>query len=168
MSITISAGIGFSVSSITRTVVQSLNKFAHCCITENMPLWSHNTDSQNGSTGDSFGRGGRGGVCACVCVFIPCDSEREIWQHDLWMIPIIIHNFFPSAAELLAGLVLFACLFDACCITLCDPQCPSHTNSHIISPSFLFYSLCLSRFSISLIFHFWICLSGSLPFCFSL
>lgn len=69
------------------------------------------------------------------------------------MIPIIIHNFFPLAAELLAGLVLFACLFDACCVTLCEPQCPSHTSSHIITPFFftvMFLSLSLFLwFSIS-------------------
>lgn len=70
MSITISAAIGFSVSSITRTVVQSLNKFAHCCVTENMPLWSHNTESQNGSTGESIGGGGGGGGRGEVCVLL--------------------------------------------------------------------------------------------------
>ena len=83
---------------------------------------------------------------------VSCDSETKIRQHYLWMIPIIIHNFFPSAAELLAGLVLFACRFDACYIALCSPRCPSHTNSHIISPLFSLL-LCSFLFSIFLMFH---------------
>ncbi len=151
MSITISASIGFSVSSITRTVVQSLNKFTLCCITENMPLCAHNADGQNGSTGDSIG-GRWQKWCVRECGSVPCGSQAEIWQHDLWMIPIIIHNFFPSAAELPAGLFLFACLFDGCCVALCDPQCPSHTDSH---HHLSLFSLLLSvSFSISLTFWF--------------
>lgn len=59
MSITISAGIGFSVNSITQAVAQCLKKFGHCCITKNLPLWFH-------STGDSLVTGSKGKVCVCV------------------------------------------------------------------------------------------------------
>lgn len=99
-------------------------------------------------------------VCVCVCV-------KGLWQNNLWMIPIIIHNFFPLAAELLAGVVLFTCLFDACCIILCNPQCPSHTNSHIITPSFPFYSLFFFLYLVCT-FSFPGFVLEFLPFCFRL
>lgn len=80
------------------------------------------------------------------------------------MIPVIIHNFFPLAAELLAGSPLHGCLFDARCITLCSPPSPSHTTSHIIPPLLSFTLHCF-LFLFSFIFRFWIWLSVFLPFC---
>lgn len=96
---------------------------------------------------------------------VSCDSETKIRQHDLWMIPIIIHNFFPSAAELLAGLVLFACRFDACYITQSSVSF-THQFSHYLSSFFPFTLF----FPILYFSH--VPLSGSvsvsLTFCFSL
>lgn len=65
------------------------------------------------------------------------------------MIVIIIHNFFPSAAELLAGFALFACLFDICCIAPLNSAYPPFFYlvsffSYYLFSLFLIFMLCFS------------------------